>query len=73
LFYLAPDQKIMSVAIELGPAVKSGNPIPLFSISARNSEYDLSPDGKRILVNTNAGVPPRPLTVSTHWISAIKR
>ncbi len=73
LFYLAPDQKIVSVAIDLGASVEFGSPIPLFSISARNSEYDVLPDGKRILVNTNAGVAPRPLTVSTHWTSAVRR
>ena len=65
----------MKVRVEdqkVGPTMRH-NPTPLFPIAARNNEYDVSPDGKRFLVNTNAGVPPRPLTVTTQWSSAIRR
>ena len=73
LFYLGPEQKVMSVSVRFGNSVEAGTPSLLFSIATRGGDYDVFPDGKRFLINTNSGAPALPLTVATHWTKAIKR
>jgi hypothetical protein len=53
LFYVAPDGKLMTVEVE-GAIVRQ--PVPLFPIrpkADRGYPYDVTPDGRRILVNTS--------------------
>jgi hypothetical protein len=52
LFYVAPDGQLMTVEVE-GAIVRQ--PVPLFPIrpkADRGYPYDVTPDGRRILVNT---------------------
>ena len=79
LFYIAPDARLMSVAMHLDPTGKnfeSGIPMPLFSTSLRGLEvqstnrqqYAVSADGQRFV--TRSGSPPpdtEPMRLLIHW------
>jgi Tol biopolymer transport system component len=82
LYYVASDGKMMSVAVKTTagpkPALDHGAPVVLFdshistSLITRAFQYDVTPDGKRFLVATNASsgqprVGPLALTVVTNW------
>jgi Tol biopolymer transport system component len=81
LFYLAPDGHLMAVAVRLSPTFDAGEPKPLFPIRRREPvatidlfSYDVSADGQRFLVNTDAGeVTSPPLTAVFNWASELKR
>src|SRR5262249_26349287 len=60
LFYLAPDNRLMSVSVETQDreAVKVGPPVALFSVpivevppNTQRQQYAVSPDGMRFLIN----------------------
>lgn len=58
LFYLAADNRIMAVSVKMGDTFEAGIPRPLFRIdsvvgidSVGASEYDVTADGERFLVN----------------------
>ena len=69
LFYMAPDKRLMAVTVVLpvdGAIVKRGLPVALFTL--RGSDYAVTPDGQRFLVNLPTGeatVPP--ITVVLNW------
>ena len=74
MFYIAPDQSLMSVAIHAGvggfhvgaPAHCSRRRIaPIRSISRQ--QYAVSPDAQRFLINTTDQAPPTPLTLILNW------
>ena len=72
LFYVAPDGAMMSVAVSKGMTLQA--PQRLFSMSRRivNSNYDVSPDGQRFLINI--GEPEStPITVVMNWKAAKSR
>lgn len=71
LFYLSPDQKLMSVAVNAESKFTTKAPVPLFTIEAR--EFEVARDGKRFLVNTFSGVPAVPISVIANWSSKAKR
>ena len=77
LFYIAPDQRLMSAAIE--PADKTvsiGAIEPLFGglIVGRGFLYDVSRDGQRVVgVVPPEGQPEEPLTVVTNFTAGLKR
>ena len=74
LFYIAPGDRMMSVSIEeLGDVLRPGPPAHVVDVPlrpARNDEreYDVTRDGKRLLVNH---LPPErrslPITVVLIW------
>jgi Tol biopolymer transport system component len=72
LFYVAPDSRLMSVAIRVlaGDELSIGQPVALFSAPIMSSvqgglsfEYDVSADGKAFLVNTFVEHPPVPISL----------
>jgi Tol biopolymer transport system component len=72
LFYVAPDSRLMSVAIRVlpGDELSIAQPVALFSAPIMSSvqgglsfEYDVSADGKEFLVNTFAEHPPAPISL----------
>jgi len=82
LFYLASDQRLMSVPVKLDAAFEAERPVPLFRtrLIPQGSQslglptaYDVSPDGQRFVVT----IPPEdlgpPITVVLNWIAALKR
>ena len=70
IFYRAPDNRLMSVAITLptsGANVQTGIPVLLFTLPS-GSDYSATPGGQRFLVNVPMGdavVPP--ITVVLNW------
>jgi Tol biopolymer transport system component len=71
IFYLAPDRKIMSVAVKSDGAFEPEAAKPLFEARLRNDtsrEYDVSPDGQRFLLNTPIGEETTPpITLVQNW------
>ncbi|MFN2386020.1 MAG: protein kinase, partial [Thermoanaerobaculia bacterium] len=80
LFYLAPDGKLMAVAVKPGPSFEAGIPTVLFQtrrrvpVSATDLySYDASPDGQRFLVSTDVGEgTSSALTLVLHWTADLK-
>jgi len=72
LFYISGDQKLMAVPLKIGDKFEAGTPAALFKVAAKNGQFDVSPDGKRFLVNSIADTPQLPLTVVTGWDAKLK-
>ena len=67
LFYLSADWKVMSVPVTLGSIPQVGPPQPLFAIPP-GSQFDVSTDGQRFLVNARVQGPESPpLNVIVNW------
>jgi eukaryotic-like serine/threonine-protein kinase len=78
LYYLADDRKVMAVDVRPGPVF--GDPKPLFStrvlpgVNAFRTNYVPARDGRRFLVNMQAGdLAPEPITVVLNWMSAVRQ
>jgi Tol biopolymer transport system component len=77
LFYLAPDSRIMAVAVAPGGAFQAGPPAPLFRIESASwnrletsiwDDYEVSADGGRFLVNLGVTrTETLPFTVILNW------
>jgi hypothetical protein len=74
LFYLGPDLRLMAVPIAGGSAIEAGVPKPLFQTHAVppspvvTHSYDVTPDGRRFLINTVSGEGEQtPITVVVNW------
>jgi serine/threonine protein kinase len=77
LFYIAPDGKLMSVAIRVtagGQVIESGQPEALFPAhlagaveSSERQQYMVSDDGKRFLMNTVSDQTTSPITLILNW------
>jgi dipeptidyl aminopeptidase/acylaminoacyl peptidase len=75
LFYLAPDRKLMSVAVETQPTFRVGGPPqPLFQAPRGVLFFDVSRDGQRFLIPVpeGAGTTSPPYKVVLNWTSTLK-
>ena len=76
LFYLAPDRKLMAVAVKTGPTFEVDSPRPLFQTmldpSAFRQAYAVSADGNRFLLNTPVETVAQPLTVVLNWPALLR-
>jgi Tol biopolymer transport system component len=71
LYYIAPDDSLMSIPIGLGSQLHSGSPVLLFRMESIR-DYDVSPDGRRFLVDTSAEkVFTSPIRVILDWAAAL--
>jgi Tol biopolymer transport system component len=78
LFYLALDMKIMAVGFTSGNDPQVGDPTPLFELPypvepfyAIRNVYDVTPDGRRFLVNLPTAMPPPPsINIVLNWPKA---
>jgi eukaryotic-like serine/threonine-protein kinase len=68
LFFVAADSVLMKVAVTPGPDPRFSAPGPLFSVPQFpfRSNYDVSADGQRFLVNLGAERSRRPSLVAVH-------
>jgi Tol biopolymer transport system component len=82
IFYLAPDGKMMAVAVKAGATFEAGTPEPLFQtrifglapVQYYSQQYDVTPDGQRFLINVDvADVNAAPLTVVLDWTAALQK
>ncbi len=77
LFYISSDGKMMSVPILGTTSFEAGTPVPLFTTHRRQPVssqdvfcYDVTPDGQKFLIVTNADQgPASPLSVTLNWTS----
>jgi serine/threonine protein kinase len=74
LFYVASDEKLMSVDISAKPAFEAGAPRPLFQLPPGFIGGDVTADGRRFLI----GVPVTqsasvPFTVVLNWRTILKK
>ncbi len=73
LFYLALDNRLVSVPINAAQTFEFGTPTALFRIDTTRSGYDVSADGQRFLVST--GTPQGqslPFAVVLNWTADLK-
>jgi len=81
LFYLSADSKLMAVAISSGDTLQPSAPQPLFDVHTKGgggigtpSQFDVTPDGKRFLVNTAvAGSELSPIHVILNWPALLQK
>jgi eukaryotic-like serine/threonine-protein kinase len=76
LFYLAPDRKLMAVAVMAGTTLEVDSPRPLFQTTldpaAFRQMYAVSADGNRFLLNAQLETVAQPLTVVLNWPALIR-
>ena len=83
LFYIADDGKLMAVDIKTSPRFEAGIPKALFDPAIYGGSgaqsvfrYDVTPDGKRFLVNSDLKADqksaPEPFTVILNWWAGLK-
>jgi hypothetical protein len=76
LFYLGAGGQLMAAEVRLSPSFDSQVPTALFQVSLRDypdRQYDVSPDGTRILVNRiSKGTEAAPMTVVLDWAAGLE-
>jgi serine/threonine protein kinase len=82
LFYLAADERLMAVPVKDQNAFETDRPIALFRtrLIAQGSQsqglptqYDVTPDGQRFLLNLPSEESGPPMTVVLNWAAALKK
>jgi serine/threonine protein kinase len=77
VFYIAPDKTLMAVEVQAGSAFETGAPKPLFRTQIRStdagSQYDVSADGQRFLINTIVPEEQSAITVVQNWMAGLKK
>jgi eukaryotic-like serine/threonine-protein kinase len=81
LFYLAPGNQLMAVAVRPGETFESGAPSLLFKIDLdklnsggeMGNDYDVTADGQRFLVVISAAAHVSPFTVIANWTADLTR
>lgn len=81
LFYVSPENKLMSVNLKLaGDVVQPSAPREMFPLPAEDLDqsnlycpYEVDPDGRRFLVRATSHQAAKPLTVIVNWPAVLKR
>ena len=76
LFFNGLDGKLMAVSVKAGSTFEQGVPVALFDTHDPSDtlSYDVSPDGKRFLINRAIeGDAARPVNVCTNWLAGVKK
>jgi len=81
IFYLTSDNKLMVREVGLGKSLVLGPPVELFQTRPREFvsaldvyTYDVSPDGRRILVNSALeSAAPSPISVVMDWAAELEK
>jgi serine/threonine protein kinase/Tol biopolymer transport system component len=81
LYFISTGNVLTAVDVrEKGDSLEVGRPVPLFPVhpSLRTYrqgmiDYDVSPDGKRFLLNAAADENTRPLTLLVNWTAELKK
>jgi eukaryotic-like serine/threonine-protein kinase len=76
LLFVSEDDHLVSVPIRTEPELQIGKPVDLFAIAEKSSwqSFDVSPDGKRLLVVVQDVDPASlPLDVTVNWAPAAVR
>ena len=77
LFYLAPDRKLMAVAVKTGATFEAEAPQALFEARVREDpdrEFDVSSDGQRFLIVTPPGDDSTPpISLVQNWTVLLRQ
>jgi Tol biopolymer transport system component len=81
LFYVAPEGKMMAVAVKIGASFEASSPVALFQTHRRQPvssqdvfSYDVSGDGQKFLILTKVDeANAAPLSVLLNWASDIEK
>lgn len=73
LFYLTSEGKIMAVSVTPGPEFRAGVPEAAFAGKVEPGLWDVSADGKRLLIGVPAQSSQAPFTVVLNWQAALAR
>jgi len=80
LFFIAPDNTVMSVAVTPGTTFQAAVPRPLFrppgqfEVGSGIPQYDVAGDGQRFLMVLGAGDDATaPMTLATEWPGGVRR
>jgi serine/threonine protein kinase/Tol biopolymer transport system component len=81
LFYVAPEGKMMAVAVKIGASFEASSPVALFQTHRRQPvssqdvfSYDVSGDGQKFLVLTKVDeANAAPLSVLLNWASEMEK
>jgi Tol biopolymer transport system component/tRNA A-37 threonylcarbamoyl transferase component Bud32 len=81
LYYLAPDGKLMAVAVSAGPAFQAGSPSALFqtplvvtrSYTPRDRRYDVAPDGRFLIAVPTVAAAQASVTAVVNWTALTNR
>jgi serine/threonine protein kinase/Tol biopolymer transport system component len=74
LFYVAADNRLMSVSVRPGKTFEADNPTALFKLSDSRSGYDVTADGKRFLFSSPVTQSQSsPFAVVANWTALSKR
>jgi Tol biopolymer transport system component len=78
VYYIAPDGKLMAVAVKTAPTFEPAVPAPLFDVTVSSYSffpYDVAADG-RFLINTSEDADTSsstPITVVVNWMAVLKK
>ena len=74
LFFLGRDGRVYSCAIGASGAFEAGAPQPFTEDAAPVTNFEVAPDGQRILVSSRVVEPTHlPLRLIAHWPETLKR
>jgi Tol biopolymer transport system component len=76
IYFLAPDGMLMAAPVTGAAPFQTGTPTPLFKVAVpdmADPQYDVSPDGKRFLVNQQVSSKEEPINVLLNWAAALKK
>lgn len=78
LLYISADKKLMSVEVATNPSFKyevpkALFPLPIVQAGTFDFRWDISADGKRLLVSTSADSASEPITVVLNWTAGLKK
>ena len=61
----------MVVPLKTGTSFARGTPTPLFHVESPRAEYEVTADGRRLLVNTGSANQGIPVTVVLNWLAVL--
>jgi serine/threonine protein kinase len=77
LFYVAPNRKMMSVAVKTSATFQADAPRALFdttlTFAPLRQNYSVATDGQRFLLNVPAGGAAPPMTIVLNWTAGLKK
>ncbi len=76
LFFVAPGARFFAAETTLGTTFSAGPPQKLFTLpldETGSRQYDVSPDGRRLLVNLGKTSPDEPIVVILGWAKEIEK
>jgi eukaryotic-like serine/threonine-protein kinase len=77
IFFVTDERALMAVDVKADEAFTAGEPKPLFMARHKQSvyrDYDVTPDGRRFLVNVRSGDEAvAPITLVLNWTATLER